>query len=102
MTLLLGGQVPLRILPGKINRRKIMEHLVTVGLDSLRSVLLIAFFGGMIFTFLSARELVRFGAVGAIGCDFVAVYFCGGFLFIAVDVSRVGIIAGVRMRMLKY
>ncbi|MEG4487792.1 MlaE family lipid ABC transporter permease subunit [Microcoleus sp. D2_18a_B4] len=76
VTLFLGGQVLLRILQGKIDRRKIMEHLVTVGLDSFRSVLLIAFFGGMIFTFQSARELVRFGAVGAMGGAF-AVAFCG-------------------------
>jgi phospholipid/cholesterol/gamma-HCH transport system permease protein len=38
VTLFLGGQVLLRILQGKIDRRKIMEHLVTVGLDSLRSI----------------------------------------------------------------
>jgi phospholipid/cholesterol/gamma-HCH transport system permease protein len=76
VTLFLGGQVLLRILQGKIDRRKIMEHLVTVGLDSLGSVLLIAFFGGMIFTFQLARELIRFGAVGAVGGTF-AVAFCG-------------------------
>jgi phospholipid/cholesterol/gamma-HCH transport system permease protein len=76
VTLFLGGQVLLRILQGKIDRRKIMEHLVTVGLDSLSSVLLIAFFGGMIFTFQLARELVRFGGVGAVGGTF-AVAFCG-------------------------
>jgi phospholipid/cholesterol/gamma-HCH transport system permease protein len=76
VTLFLGGQVLLRILQGKIDRRKIMEHLVTVGLDSLGSVLLIAFFGGMVFTFQLARELIRFGAVGAVGGTF-AVAFCG-------------------------
>ncbi|MEG4350341.1 MlaE family lipid ABC transporter permease subunit [Microcoleus sp. LAD1_D5] len=76
VTLFLGGQVLLRIIQGRIDRRKIMEHLVTVGLDSFRSVLLIAFFGGMIFTFQSARELVHFGAVGAVGGAF-AVAFCG-------------------------
>jgi len=76
VTLFLGGQVLWRILQGKIDRRKIMEHLVTVGLDSLGSVLLIAFFGGMIFTFQLARELVRFGGVGAVGGTF-AVAFCG-------------------------
>ncbi|MEG4090669.1 MlaE family lipid ABC transporter permease subunit [Microcoleus sp. Pol12B4] len=76
VTLFLGGQVLLRILQGKIDHRNIMEHLVTVGLDSFRSVLVIAFFGGMIFTFQSARELVHFGAVGAVGGPF-AVAFCG-------------------------
>ncbi|MEP6487493.1 hypothetical protein NDI43_07770 [Microcoleus vaginatus GB2-A3] len=115
VALFLGGQVLLRILQGKIDCRKIMEHLVTVGLDSFRSLLLIAFFGDMIFTFQSARELVCFGAVGAMGdafavafCDdagprqrsrpschggasnFLGVDFCDGFMFIAVDVSRVG------------
>jgi len=75
VTLFLGGQVLLRIVTGKIDRRKIMEHLVTVGLDSLRSVLLIAFFAGMIFTVQSARELIRYGAVGAVGGAF-AVAFC--------------------------
>nr|WP_293340424.1 MlaE family lipid ABC transporter permease subunit [Microcoleus sp. CAWBG58] len=75
VTLFLGGQVLLRLLQGKVDRRKIMEHLVTVGLDSLRSVLLIAFFAGMIFTVQSARELIRFGAVGAVGGAF-AVAFC--------------------------
>lgn len=115
VTLFLGDKVLLRILIGKIDRRKIMEHLVTVGLDSFRSLQLIALFGGMIFTFQSARELVRFGAVGVMGgafavafCDdagrrqrsrqschggggnFLGVDLCGGFMFIAVDVSRVG------------
>ena len=75
VTLFLGGQVLLRVLTGKIDHRKIMEHLVTVGLDSLRSVLLIAFFAGMIFTIQSARELIRYGAVGAVGGAF-AVAFC--------------------------
>ncbi|MEG4404399.1 hypothetical protein [Microcoleus sp. MON2_D5] len=75
VTLFLGGQVLLRILQGKIDRRQIMEHLVTIGLDSFRSLLLIAFFGDMIFTFQSARELVHFGAVGAMGGAF-AVAFC--------------------------
>ena len=64
----------LRILQGKIDRRKIMEHLVTVGLDSLSSVLLIAFCGGMIFTFQLARELVRFGGVGAVGGTFAVAF----------------------------
>ncbi|MEK0181321.1 MAG: MlaE family lipid ABC transporter permease subunit [Oscillatoriales cyanobacterium] len=75
VTMFLGGQVLWRILSGKIDRRKIMEHLVTVGLDSLRAVLLIAFFAGMIFTIQSARELMRFGAVGAVGGAF-ALAFC--------------------------
>ena len=74
VTLFLGGQVLWRILQGKIDRRKIMEHLVTVGLDSLGSVLLIAFFGGMIFTFQLARELVRFGGVGAVGGTFAVAF----------------------------
>jgi len=61
------------------------------------------------------RERSRSSCNGG-GCDFVGVYFCGGFIFIAVDVSLVGdyekliilaIIAAVRsqesgVKMLKY
>jgi phospholipid/cholesterol/gamma-HCH transport system permease protein len=75
VTLFLGGQVLWRIIQGKVDRRHIMEHLVTVGLDSLRAVLLIAFFAGMIFTVQTARELIRFGAMGALGGAF-ALAFC--------------------------
>ncbi|MDB9513212.1 MlaE family lipid ABC transporter permease subunit [Kamptonema animale CS-326] len=75
VTLLLGGQVWLRLLKGKVCRKLVIEHLVTVGLGSLRAVLLIALFAGMIFTIQSARELIRFGAVGAVGGAF-AIAFC--------------------------
>lgn len=75
VTLLLGGQLWLRLLKGKVCRKLVIEHLVTVGLGSLRAVLLIALFAGMIFTIQSARELIRFGAVGAVGGAF-AIAFC--------------------------
>ena len=75
VAILLAGQVWLRILKGKVSGSLVMEHLATVGLGSLRAVLLIAFFAGMIFTVQSARELIRFGAVGAVGGAF-AIAFC--------------------------
>ena len=72
---LLAGQVFMRLLRGKISTRHILEHLATVGLDSLNSVLLIAYFAGMIFTIQTARELIHYGAVSAIGGAF-ALAFC--------------------------
>jgi phospholipid/cholesterol/gamma-HCH transport system permease protein len=75
MAVLLGGQVLMRLLKGKICRRHIMEHMVTVGPGSLIAVLLTSFFSGMIFTIQTARELVQFGAVGAVGGAF-AIAFC--------------------------
>ncbi|OCR00297.1 ABC transporter permease [Oscillatoriales cyanobacterium USR001] len=75
VAVLLAGQVWLRLLKGKVSGALVMDHLATVGLGSLRAVLLIAFFGGMIFTIQSARELIRFGAVGAVGGAF-AIAFC--------------------------
>lgn len=75
MAVLLGGQVLMRLLKGKICRRHIMEHMVTVGPGSLIAVLLTSFFSGMIFTIQTARELVQFGAVSAVGGAF-AIAFC--------------------------
>jgi len=75
MTLFLAGQVFFRILKGKLCRRNLIEQMATVGFGSLNSVLLIAFFAGMIFTIQSARELIRFGAIYAVGGAF-AVAFC--------------------------
>lgn len=75
MAVLLGGQVLTRLLKGKIHHRHIMEHMVTVGPGSLIAVLLTSFFSGMIFTIQTARELVQFGAVSAVGGAF-AIAFC--------------------------
>ena len=89
VTLFLGGQVFWRIFQGKIDRGKILEHLVTVGLDSIKSVILIAFFAGMIFTIQTARELIRFGALASLGGAF-ALSFCRELA----PVLTAGIVAG--------
>lgn len=52
-----------------------MQHLVTAGPGSISPVLLVGGFAGMIFTIQTARELVRFGAVNAVGGAF-ALAFC--------------------------
>lgn len=76
VAILLGGQILVRLLKGKIPRpRQLLEQMVTVGLGSLNSVLLIAFFAGMIFTVQTARELTKYGAVSAVGGAF-ALAFC--------------------------
>lgn len=89
VTLFLGGQVFWRIFQGKIDREKIRENLVTVGLDSIKSVILIAFFAGMIFSIQTARELIRFGAVASLGGAF-ALSFCRELA----PVLTAGIVAG--------
>jgi phospholipid/cholesterol/gamma-HCH transport system permease protein len=72
---LLFGQVFLRLLQGKTFYRRIIEHMVTAGPASLPPVLLVNGFAGMIFTIQTARELVQFGAVNAVGGAF-ALAFC--------------------------
>lgn len=76
VAILLGGQIFVRLLKGKIpHPRNLLEQMVIVGLGSLNSVLLIAFFAGMIFTVQTARELTKYGAVSAVGGAF-ALAFC--------------------------
>ncbi|WP_414527022.1 MlaE family ABC transporter permease [Nodularia chucula] len=72
---LLFGQVLLHLLQGKTYYRKILSHMVTAGPGSVFPVLLVSGFAGMIFTIQTARELVRFGAVDAVGGAF-ALAFC--------------------------
>ncbi|MBE9004749.1 MlaE family lipid ABC transporter permease subunit [Fortiea sp. LEGE XX443] len=72
---LLFGQVLLHLLQGKTYYRKILEHMVTSGPGSLFPVLLVSGFAGMIFTIQTARELVKFGVVSAVGGAF-ALAFC--------------------------
>ncbi|BAZ38620.1 hypothetical protein NIES4101_45600 [Calothrix sp. NIES-4101] len=74
-TLLLFGQVWLRLIQGKTCDRKIMEHMVTAGPKSLSPVLLVNGFAGMIFTIQTARELAKFGALDTVGGAF-ALAFC--------------------------
>lgn len=75
MAILLGGQVFMRILHGRVNRQHVMDHMVTAGPESLTPVLMTNFFAGMIFTIQTARELARFGAMQALGGAF-ALAFC--------------------------
>ncbi|QOV22495.1 MlaE family ABC transporter permease [Anabaenopsis elenkinii] len=72
---LLFGQVLLHLLQGKTYYRKILQHMVTAGPASVSPVLLVSGFAGMIFTIQTARELVRFGALDAVGGAF-ALAFC--------------------------
>lgn len=72
---LLFGQVWLHLIKGKTYYRKILEHMVTAGPASLCPVLLVSGFAGMIFTIQTARELVQYGAVNAVGGAF-ALAFC--------------------------
>jgi phospholipid/cholesterol/gamma-HCH transport system permease protein len=72
---LLFGQVLLHLLQGKTYYRKVISHMVTAGPASVSPVLLVSGFSGMIFTIQTARELIRFGAVDAVGGAF-ALAFC--------------------------
>ncbi|MEH1891165.1 MAG: MlaE family lipid ABC transporter permease subunit [Nostoc sp.] len=72
---LLFGQVWLHLLQGKTCYRKILQHMVTAGPGSISPVLLVSCFAGMIFTIQITRELLRFGAVDAVGGAF-ALAFC--------------------------
>jgi phospholipid/cholesterol/gamma-HCH transport system permease protein len=75
MALFLGGQVLMRILQGRINRQHALEQMVAAGPESLLPVLMTNLFAGMIFTLQTARELVRFGSLHALGGAF-ALAFC--------------------------
>lgn len=65
--LLLGGQVIVHLLRGKIHRRNTVEQMVIVGPESLLVALITAGFVGMVFTIQVAREFINFGAVTAVG-----------------------------------
>jgi len=64
---LLGGQVLVHLLRGRIHRRNTIEQMATVGPDSLLIALTTATFVGMVFTIQVAREFINFGATSAIG-----------------------------------
>ncbi|WP_099238388.1 MlaE family ABC transporter permease [Synechococcus sp. BDU 130192] len=72
---LMLGQVLWRLLRGKLRRDQITEQMLTAGPKALVPVLLVAFFGGMIFTIQTARELTTFGAESFVGGAF-AIAFC--------------------------
>jgi phospholipid/cholesterol/gamma-HCH transport system permease protein len=75
MAIFLGGQIPVRILTGRIYRRNVLEHMFAVGPDSLNPVLMINLFAGMIFTVQTGRQLVHYEALDALGGAF-AIAFC--------------------------
>lgn len=65
--MLLGGQVIVHLLKGKINRRNTVEQMAAVGPESLLIALLTAAFVGMVFTIQVAREFINLGAGTAVG-----------------------------------
>lgn len=75
MGIILGGQVLMRILRGRVQRNRVMEHMVSAGPGSLTPVLMTNLFAGMIFSIQTAREMARFGATHALGGAF-ALGFC--------------------------
>lgn len=72
---LILGQVLWRLGQGKLRRDPIVDQMLTAGPKALVPVLLVAFFGGMIFTIQTARELSVFGAEHLVGGAF-AIAFC--------------------------
>lgn len=75
LSLLLGGQVLMRLIRGRVNRQHALEQMVLAGPGALMPVLMTNLFAGMIFTIQTARELERFGAIHALGGAF-ALAFC--------------------------
>jgi phospholipid/cholesterol/gamma-HCH transport system permease protein len=65
--ILLGGQVLIHLLMGRIHRRNTQEQMQIVGPGSLMIVLVTAAFIGMVFTIQVSREFIRLGAGSAIG-----------------------------------
>ncbi len=72
---LLLGQTLLLLCRGKFKRRQVIDQMIAAGPASLCPVLLVAGFGGMIFTIQTARELSLFGAESFVGGAF-AIAFC--------------------------
>jgi len=65
--ILLGGQVIVHLLSGKIHRRNTLDQMATVGPESLVVTLVTAIFVGMVFTIQVSRELINFGAGSTVG-----------------------------------
>lgn len=65
--ILLGGQVVVHLLSGKIHRRNTLDQMAAVGPESLLIALLTASFVGMVFTIQVAREFINLGAGTAVG-----------------------------------
>jgi phospholipid/cholesterol/gamma-HCH transport system permease protein len=64
---LLGGQVMVHLLAGKIHRRNTLEQMAIIGPSSLFVTLITAAFVGMVFTIQVSREFITLGAGGAVG-----------------------------------
>lgn len=64
---LLGGQVMVHVLAGKIHRRNTLEQMAAVGPESLMIALITAGFVGMVFTIQVSREFINLGAGSAVG-----------------------------------
>lgn len=75
MAFILGGQVLVRILRGRVQGQRVMDHMITAGPGALIPVLLTNLFAGMIFAVQTAREMQRFGVLSALGGAF-ALGFC--------------------------
>jgi phospholipid/cholesterol/gamma-HCH transport system permease protein len=65
--ILLGGQVFIHLLRGKIHRRNTLEQMSVVGPESLLIALVTAGFVGMVFTIQVSREFINLGAGTAVG-----------------------------------
>jgi len=75
MASVLGGQVLMRILRGRVQRSRVMDHMIAAGPGALMPVLMTNVFAGMIFAIQTAREMERFGVLHALGGAF-ALGFC--------------------------
>ncbi len=65
--LVIGGQVILKVLQGKIHVRNVLEQVAVVGPRSLNVSLLTSCFVGMVFTIQFTREFARLGLTKAVG-----------------------------------
>lgn len=64
---LLGGQVLVHLLAGRIHRRNTVEQMAAVGPESLLIALVTAAFVGMVFTIQVSREFINLGAGNTVG-----------------------------------
>ncbi len=55
------------LLRGRIDRRELVHHMVTLGVDSLPLILVVSGFTGMVFSFQVSQEFNRFGLTSMIG-----------------------------------
>lgn len=65
--ILLGGQVIVHLIQGRIHRRNLLEQMVLVGPESLLIALVTATSVGMVFTIQVAREFISLGAGATVG-----------------------------------